>query len=476
MIPDPRLYIAGKPINGPRSTVVDPWTLQGFADVVQANAAQTEQAVAACAAAFRPMRQAPAHVRSGWLAKVAQGLEAQSEPFAQLIVREAGKPLRYARAEVARAVDTFRLAAEEASRGVGELLALDRTAAGEGYVGAAHRVPAGPVLAFAPFNFPLNLVAHKVAPALALGAPVLLKPPPQAPLSSLALAALVRESGAPESAFQVLPCEVPLAQSLVKDERFAVFSFTGSAAVGWQLKGLAGKKRVLLELGGNAAAIVHEDASLPWARERLLFGAFAYAGQVCIKVQRLILHERLTQGFLGDLLAGARGIVPANPAEESTVVGPLIDEGAAQRIATWVDEASARGARVLLGNVRNRNRLGPNILAFTGDGHGFKVVDEEVFGPVLTVHTYRSWEEALALANAGRYGLQAGVFTDSQQRIDQAFRELEVGGLIVNDVPTFRVDAMPYGGVRDSGLGREGVRYAMAEMSDWKLLARRTAG
>jgi glyceraldehyde-3-phosphate dehydrogenase (NADP+) len=374
-----------------------------------------------------------------------------------------------------RAVSTFEIASEEASRIGGEVMPLDLTPVAAPYVGEWTRIPAGPVLGIAPFNFPLNLVAHKVAPALACGCSILLKPPPQAPLTSLLLAEIVRAAGAPEDALLVVPCANDVAETLVRDDRFATLSFTGSAKVGWALKALSGKKRVLLELGGNAAAIVHEDGDQAWAQGRIALGAFGYAGQVCIKVQRLYLHEPIADAFVRELVGRTVAILPGSPLDEKTLVGPMIDEANAKRVEAWVDEARAAGGKVLCGGVRDGSRYSPTVIAFDGDGRGTKVVDEEVFGPVLTVHRYRTWEDALRMADATRYGLQAGIFTDSHTRIRQAFATLHVGGLIVNDTPTFRVDAMPYGGTRDSGLGREGVRFAIEEMTERKLLVFREA-
>src|SRR6185312_13854129 len=338
-----------------------------------------------------------------------------------------------------------------------------------GYSGTWVRVPAGPVLAISPFNFPLNLVAHKVAPALACGCSVVLKPAPQAPLTSLLLAECIRRAGAPEDAVQVLPCEVPVAEKLVRDDRFATLSFTGSVGVGWHLKAIAGKKRVLLELGGNAAVLVHDDAPFDWAADRIVGAAFGYAGQVCVKAQRLYLRRTIADSFLARILERTRAIEPKSPLDPTGVLGPMIDEGNARRVEQWVNDAVSAGARVLCGARRDGNRYWPTILEIDGDGRGLKVVDEEVFGPVLTVHRYETWSEALAMADASRFGLQTGVFTDSRARVAEAFSRLQVGGLVVNDVPSFRVDSMPYGGVRDSGLGREGVRFAIEEMTERKL-------
>jgi acyl-CoA reductase-like NAD-dependent aldehyde dehydrogenase len=469
--PDGALYIAGRRIEaGPTQVVREPWSGAEIARVVLADEARAEEATLACARAFDRLRARTSYERKAVLARVASEIEAREEAFSLLIAREAGKPIAMARTEVARAVSTFQIGAEEATRIVGEVMPLDITATTRGYVGSWIRVPAGPVIAISPFNFPLNLVAHKIAPALASGCPVVLKPPPQAPLTSLLLADCIRRAGAPDDAVQVVPCDVAVAEKLVRDDRFATLSFTGSAKVGWHLKSVAGKKRVLLELGGNAAVLVHDDAPVERAMERIVPGAFGYAGQVCIKVQRLYLHRPIASAFVERLVQRANALEPKSPLDPKAVCGPMIDEANAERVEQWVGEAARAGARVLCGGKRDGNRYWPTVLEFEGDGRGLKVVDEEVFGPVLTVHRYDSWDEALAMADATRYGLQAGVFTDSRARVAEAFAKLHVGSLIVNDVPTFRVDSMPYGGTRDSGLGREGVRFAIEEMTERKLL------
>jgi acyl-CoA reductase-like NAD-dependent aldehyde dehydrogenase len=472
--PDGALRVASRRIErGQTLAVVEPWSGERVGLVVLADEAAASEATAAAVRAFGALKATSSHGRKGILAAVSRAIAERADVFAETIAREAGKPIALARAEVARAVSTFEFASEEATRMVGEVMPLDTTAATasmNGTTGTWVRVPAGPVLGIAPFNFPLNLVAHKVAPALACGCSIVLKPPPQAPLASLLLAECVRAAGAPADAVQVVPCSNEVAETLVRDERFATLSFTGSARVGWHLKSIAGKKRVLLELGGNAAAIVHEDAPLDTACGRIVSGAFGYAGQVCIKVQRLYVHRPFADSFVRDLVARARAVEPRSPLDPAALCGPMIDEGNAVRVGEWVDEAVRAGTRVLCGARREGNRYWPTVVEIDGDGRGLKVVDEEVFGPVLTVHRYDTWDEALAMADATRYGLQAGVFTDSRARIAQAFARLHVGGLIVNDVPTFRVDSMPYGGTRDSGLGREGVRFAIEEMTERKLL------
>lgn len=468
---DTALHVASQRVTeGPTLAVHDPWTGEEIARVVMADAARAEAATVAAVRAFDAMRALSSFDRKSILAKTADAIAKRQDELATLMAREAGKPITQARAEVQRAIATFQLGAEEATRIVGEVIPLDVTGPSRGYSGSWVRVPAGPVIAIAPFNFPLNLVAHKIAPALACGCSIVLKPPPQAPLSSLLLAECIRGAGAPPDAVQIVPCDVDVAERLVKDDRFATLSFTGSAKVGWHLKAIAGKKRVLLELGGNAAVLAHDDANLARVGDRVTSGAFAYAGQVCIKVQRLYVHRTIADAVVADVVLRAKKLVPSSPLDEATVVGPMIDEANARRVESWIAKAVAAGARVLCGGTREGNRVAPTVLEFDGDGRGLEVVEEEIFGPVLTVHRYDSWDEALRMADGTRYGLQAGVFTDSHARIREAFARLHVGGLVVNDVPTFRVDVMPYGGTRDSGFGREGVRFAIEEMTERKLL------
>jgi acyl-CoA reductase-like NAD-dependent aldehyde dehydrogenase len=468
---DGALHLASRRITEGLSAVVrEPWSGAEIGRVVLADDALADEAAEAAGRAMERLRSRASYERKAILLGVAREIDARADVFADLIAREAGKPIAMAKAEVQRGIATFQLGAEEATRMTGEVLTLDVVPSGRGHTGSWVRVPSGPVMALSPFNFPLNLVAHKIAPALAAGCSVVLKPPPQAPLTSLLLAECIRRAGAPEDAVQVLPCEVAVAERLVRDDRFATLSFTGSARVGWHLKAIAGKKRVLLELGGNAAVLVHDDAALEDASTRIVAGAFGYAGQVCIKVQRLYLHRPIADAFVARLVEETQKLAPRSPLDGEAVCGPMIDEENAKRVAQWLDEAVHAGGRMLCGGRREGNRMWPTIVEFDGAGAGTKVVEEEVFGPILTVHRYDTWDEGLAMADATRYGLQAGVFTDSRARVAEAFARLHVGGLVVNDVPTFRVDSMPYGGTRDSGMGREGVRFAIEEMTERKLL------
>jgi glyceraldehyde-3-phosphate dehydrogenase (NADP+) len=384
------------------------------------------------------------------------------------MAQEAGKPIRAARTEVERSIFTFTIAAEESARIEGEYLSLDWQQYTAGRWGIVRRFPLGPIAGITPFNFPLNLVAHKVAPAIASGCPIILKPAPQTPLSSLLLAEAVEQAGLPDGAFNVLPLSNEDAGLLVTDDRIKLISFTGSARVGWDIKRRAGKKKVVLELGGNAGVIVHGDADIPLAAERCVAGGFGYAGQTCISVQRILVERSAYGKFRDLLLAGVRQLTMGDPMDEATDVGPLIRESDAIRASEWVQQAIQDGATLLCGGKRHGSMLEPTVL--TGTRPDMKVNCEEVFAPVVTVEAYDEFSQALRQINESPYGLQAGLFTRDVNRIFQAYEELEVGGLIAGDVPSFRIDHMPYGGVKDSGLGREGLRYAIEEMTEPKLL------
>jgi len=394
----------------------------------------------------------------------------QKERFAQLIVAEAGKPIRLARAEVDRAVLTFKTAAEEAARLGGESLPLDLTEGNEGRWGLVQRFPVGPVLAITPFNFPLNLVAHKLAPAIAAGCPILLKPAPQTPFTALALGEVILKAGWPAEALAVLPLSnTDTAWLAEKEDRIKLVSFTGSAKVGWELKAHSSRKRVLLELGGNAALIVHGDwHDLDEAALRTAHAAFGYAGQSCISVQRIFVERRVFQTFLWKLVEITAKLVSGNPSDEATEVGPLIRPAEAERVDNWIKEAVEGGAKLIAGGERHDSLITPAILTATQPG--MKIRDEEVFGPVVLIEPYEDFEQALADVNHSRYGLQAGLLTRDAGRILTAYRELEVGALIVGDTPAWRLDPMPYGGVKDSGLGREGLRSAIEEMTEPRML------
>jgi acyl-CoA reductase-like NAD-dependent aldehyde dehydrogenase len=448
--------------------ILNPFNGDIVAEVCQAGAGDLEVAVQSTLEGTRVMRDFPGHLRSSLLQKVSVLLDARAEEIARTIMAEGGKPITDARREVSRAVHTFSIAAEEAKRIAGEMLPLDWTPATEAHWGLTRRFPIGPILGITPFNFPLNLVAHKVAPALAAGNAILIKPAPQTPLTALLLGEVIMEAGFPEGAVNIVPCSNPIAERLVTDPRFKLLSFTGSAAVGWMLKGKSGKKKVVLELGGNAGVIVEPDADLDWAAQRCASGGFVYAGQTCISVQRILVHESIADAFTKKLLALVALVKTGDPADDATVVGPLIDSSATRRVESWIQEAVAQGARVLAGGARKESILEATVMSQVTPS--MKVSCEEVFGPLVTVTPYRQFEQAVAMMNNSPYGLQAGIFSQDVNRLFAAFRDLEVGAVLANEIPTFRAEHMPYGGVKDSGLGREGVRYAIEEMTEPRLL------
>ena len=435
------------------------------------SAADVDAAVAKAVAVFEETRALPTYVRVAILRRVAAALEARRDELGAVIAREAGKPLKAALTEVERAAATFSAAASALEAWKGEMLPLDVNAASIARWGVVKRVPLGVVLAITPFNFPLNLTAHKVAPAIAVGAPVVQKPASQTPLSALALQAIVREAGWPVDAYAVLPISGREAEALVTDPRLPVVSFTGSGAVGWRLREIAPRKRVGLELGGNAAVVVHSDADLDDAASRVASGAFGYAGQSCISVQRALVQKDVFEAFRTKLLARTAALAVGDPLDAKTDVGPMIAPEEAVRASAWIEEAVAGGARVLAGGTRTGSVVLPTILA--GTSRDMKVEAQEVFAPIVTLSSYETWEEALARANDSKYGLQAGVFTNDLGRIQRAFDVLEVGAVLVNDVPTWRADRMPYGGVKESGVGREGPAYAMEEFTEPRLLVLR---
>jgi len=433
---------------------------------------QVERAAAGSIAGFAAMRALGAWERSAILRTTATAITARREELAALLSAEAGKPLRDALAEIDRGALTFRLAGEEAERMIGETIPLDLNAAGKDRLGITRRFPIGPVLGISPFNFPLNLAAHKVAPAIAAGCSIVLKPPSADPLIMLKVAEIMVEAGLPKGALSVIPTARAEADRLIDDERFRLLSFTGSPAIGWKMKARAGTKRVLLELGGNAACIIDASAQLDWAVKRTLVGSFAYAGQVCISVQRIFVHASIADEFERRLVAGAATLKVGDPADAATDVGPLIDDGAAARTSEWIAEAVSGGARLLAGGAaldpKSPRLFAPTILADVP--RTARICSEEAFAPVVLLERFSDFNEALSAVNASRYGLQCGLFSNDLAHVRRAFDELEVGGVIVNDVPTYRIDNMPYGGVKESGLGREGVRWAVEEMTELRLL------
>lgn len=465
-----KLYIGGGWIGSATTQPVqNPYNQETVGIVHQAGEEEIEETIRSAQSAFDEMRRLPLYRRAEALQKVTDGIRKRREELARMICLEAGKPITDARNEVGRAILTFQTAAEEAKRLGGEVIPLDLLPGNEKRMAIVRRFPLGPILGISPFNFPLNLVAHKIAPAIASGNTILLKPAPKTPITALLLAEIIEACGLPAGAVNVFATGNELAERLVMDERIRMLSFTGSARVGWMLKAKAGKKKVLLELGGNAGVIVHSDADLDLAAKRCAAGGFSYAGQTCISVQRIYVQEGVVKPFLERLLSYVSKLKMGDPLKEDTNVGPMIDPAAAKRTEEWVKEAVQQGAKLVIGGKRKDQFFEPTVL--TNTKPTMKVCSEEVFAPLVMVMPYRTFEEAIAEVNNSVYGLQAGVFTRDLTLTFKAFEEIEVGGLMINEVPAFRVDPMPYGGVKDSGFGREGIRYAIEAMTELKLLA-----
>jgi len=430
----------------------------------QADAAIIDQAIQGAVRAARPMAEMAAFERQNILRHCVKRFEQRFDELAYTLCIEAGKPIRDAEGEVGRLIDTFQIAAEEATRIGGEVQTLDISPRARGYQGIWRRVPIGPCSFISPFNFPLNLTAHKVAPALAVGCPFVLKPASRTPLGALIIGEILAETDLPEGAFSILPAHRDGADLFVTDDRLKLLSFTGSPEVGWDMKARAGRKKVVLELGGNAAVIIDEGTDLDDALERVVFGAFYQSGQSCIGVQRILIHASLYDRFRDMLVARTESLVAGDPANRDTFIGPLISESEAARLSRWIEQAVARGARLLCGGQRDGAMLQATLLENVDADCDLN--REEAFGPVAILAPFDRFEDALETVNDSRFGLQAGVFTRDFERTLQAWDRLDVGGVVINDVPSYRVDNMPYGGVKDSGLGREGVKFAMEDMME----------
>lgn len=463
------LYLAGKFIHTDEHlSVINPYSQK---EIAQVSVAQEKDLIVAIEAAqnIRSAYQNWTGLQvSKALLKIADRVDALCEEFTQTIISESGKPYRYALGEVLRAIETFRMAAFASTRLPHELISLDDAASGAGLMGRVQYASSGIVAGISPFNFPMNLVAHKVAPAIATRSPIILKPSSKTPLTALLLAKIVHECRLPEGAFSVLPCSRKTGDLLVEDPRIQVLSFTGSPEVGWSMKDRSGKKKVVLELGGNAAAIVHEDAEVNTAIEQCFIGAFAYSGQVCIHTQRIYVHRALYDSFLQQFITKARSLSCQDPILSSCELSVMIDEANAQRVESWIKEAESQGANLLFGGKRAGNFIEPTI--FSKTAKGMKIHDEEVFGPVVCINPYDHIDEAITQVNDSRFGLQAAIFSTNQKIIEQCYAQLEVGAVIANRATTFRTDQMPYGGIKDSGFGREGIEYAMMDYLEPKLL------
>ena len=459
------LYIANK-AEQPNTdlAVTDKFTGKVVTRVALADAAMIDRAIAAAVAAAEPMARMASYERQAVLMHCVDRFSARQEELAAALCIEAGKPIRDSRAEVGRLVDTFRIAAEESVRMTGEVLPIDIAPRAKGYQSMWKRVPVGPCSFISPFNFPLNLAAHKIAPAIAVGCPFVMKPASRTPLGALIIGEVLAETNLPPGAFSILPAHREGADLFTTDERLKLLSFTGSPDVGWDLKAKAGKKKVVLELGGNAAVIVDADADLDDAAERIVFGAFYQSGQSCIGVQRIIVHDSIYDALKAKLVEKTEKLVAGDPSDEATFVGPMIDIKEAERVSRWIDEAVAAGATLLCGGKREGAMLEATLLE--GVPRSTNLYKEEVFGPVAFFSRFRNFDDALAEVNDSKFGLQAGIFTRDLFKMLKAWDRLEVGGVVINDISSYRVDNMPYGGVKDSGLGREGIRFAMEDMTE----------
>jgi acyl-CoA reductase-like NAD-dependent aldehyde dehydrogenase len=459
------LYLANEAKSPNQDLIVtDKYTGEVATRVAQADAATIDAGIAAAVAAAEPMAAMAAYERQAVLAHCVRRFQERSDELALALCVEAGKPIKDSRGEVSRLIDTFRIAAEESVRMTGEVQPLDISPRAKGYQGIWKRVPIGPCSFVSPFNFPLNLAAHKIAPALAVGCPFVMKPASRTPLGAIIIGEVLAETDLPKGAFSILPAHREGADLFTTDERLKLLSFTGSPEVGWDLKARAGKKKVILELGGNAAVIVDKDADLADACDRIIFGAFYQSGQSCIGVQRIIIHADVYDDLKTRLVAATARLVCGDPKDETTFIGPMIDEKEARRLDGWIQEAVARGATLLCGGGREGAMLQATLLEDVTKG--CKVRDEEAFGPVAILSKFTDFHAALDEVNDSRFGLQAGVFTRDLEKMFTAWDKLDVGGVVIGDVPSYRVDNMPYGGVKDSGLGREGVRFAMEDMTE----------
>ena len=466
-------YLANRAVDVAKSlSVTDKFSGTEVTQVALADATAIDRGIAAAAAAAPAMAKLAAYERQAVLDHCVMRFRERAEELALLLCIEAGKPIRDARGEVTRLIDTFRIASEEAVRMHGALQTLDISPRARGYRGMWKRVPIGPCSFISPFNFPLNLAAHKIAPALAVGCPFVLKPASRTPLGALVIGEVLAETALPEGAFSILPCTRDGADLFTTDDRLKLLSFTGSPDVGWDLKARAGKKKVVLELGGNAAVIVDHDTRIDDAVDRIVFGAFYQSGQSCISVQRILVHRSIYDDVRDRLVAKTKELVSGDPREETTFIGPMIAESEAIRLHNWIEEAVAAGARLLCGGRRQGAMLEATLLENVP--RSAKVCTEEAFGPVALLSKFDDFEQAIAEVNDSRFGLQAGVFTRDFYKVQRAWDELEVGGVIVGDVPSYRVDNMPYGGVKDSGLGREGVIFAMEDMTEIRNLVIRS--
>ena len=464
-----KIFLAGQWVESPDVLVVsNPATGEEVGRTYLATPEQYEEAVQAAERAFEVTRKLPAYERGHILRELSARVAARRDELAELIVAEAGKPIRDARVEVDRASLVFRLGAEEAERMHGEVIPLDLMPSSKERVGITRRFPIGPIAGISPFNFPLNLAVHKLAPAIASGNPIVLKPASKDPLVMLKIAEMLEEVGVPEGMVSILPMTRDMGDRMVGDDRFKLLTFTGSPAVGWRMKTRAGKKKVVLELGGNAGLIVDKSANLEWAVKRAVTGSYAYSGQTCISVQRIFVHEDIWDEFMSRFVAASATLRVGDPMDPTTDVGPMVDEANARRTQDWVDEAVAMGGKVLLGGRAQGTYFPPTVL--TDVPFNARVCSSEAFAPLVVAFKFSSMDEAIRRVNDSDFGLQTGVFTADLADAWKAFNELEVGGVIINDIPSYRIDHMPYGGVKDSGQGREGLRWSIEDMTELRIM------
>ncbi|NBX93944.1 MAG: aldehyde dehydrogenase family protein [Proteobacteria bacterium] len=466
-------FLANQPVMGQEFLpVIDKFSQNPIAQVSVATPEDIEKGISLACQAAPVLAKMSSYERRDILEFCVLKFKEQEKEFAELLCLEVGKPIKDARIEVARFIDTFRIAAEEVGRLYGEIMPLDRTARGKNYQGFSKRFPIGPCSFISPFNFPLNLTAHKIAPALAVGCPFVLKPATRTPLTALKIGEILSGASLPSGAFSILPCPRNGADLFTSDDRIKLLSFTGSPSVGWDLRAKAGKKKVVLELGGNAACIVDETAHVDDCVQRILIGAFSQSGQSCISVQRILIHKTIYSEVREKLIKATQLLRSGDPKSESTDIGPLISETDANRLESWIHQAQKRGASVLCGGKRTGAVLDATLLENVPVDE--PLCAEEAFGPVAVITSFSSFSECLQVANNSRFGLQAGVFTQNIDHALKAWNELEVGGVIINDIPSWRADCMPYGGVKDSGMGREGVRFAMEDMTEPRLMVVRS--
>lgn len=450
--------------------VLNPYTNEIFAKTYYASPDNLENAISKAQQIQEEMKMLPSYKKFEALKYISDKLIDKIDYFAEILSLESGKPIIYAKGEIMRSAQTFLVAAEESKRLPGELMSMDWTQAGRGRNAEIRYFPIGLIAGISPFNFPMNLAVHKIAPAIAAGCPIILKPSTNTPLSTLALAEIIDQTDLPKGAVSILPMDRKTGNNLVTDDRFKLLSFTGSPHVGWIMKANAGKKKVVLELGGNAGFIITKTSDLEKAADKAVIGGFAYSGQVCIHAQRIYVAKEIFEEFSTIFTKKVKALKLGDPMDKSTQISSMIDEANAIRVEQWVNEAITDGAKVICGGKRNGTYYQPTVLVDTKPK--MKVCALEIFGPVVTLEKFNTFEEAIDEVNNSEFGLQAGVFTNSISEMDYAFNKLEVGGVIINDSPIFRVDHMPYGGIKDSGLGREGIKYAIMDMMESKILVR----